>query len=73
MGSNFGDFDNDGYLDFYLGTGSRNYRMLVPNRMFKNVDGKRFVDIIYRYVTTGSSFGGNPFQAKPSPAAIFIC
>ena len=21
MGSNFGDFDNDGWLDFYLGTG----------------------------------------------------
>ena len=21
MGSNFGDFDNDGYLDMYLGTG----------------------------------------------------
>ncbi|HEV3082258.1 MAG TPA: CRTAC1 family protein [Gemmataceae bacterium] len=45
MGSNFADFDNDGYLDFYLGTGSPNYRMLIPNRMFKNVDGKRFADI----------------------------
>ena len=21
MGCNFGDFDNDGFLDFYLGTG----------------------------------------------------
>jgi hypothetical protein len=52
MGSNFADFDNDGYLDFYLGTGSPNYRMLVPNRMFKNVDGKRFVDI-----TTSSGTG----------------
>ena len=37
MGSNFGDFDNDGYLDFYLGTGDPNLSMLVPNRMFKNV------------------------------------
>ena len=45
MGSNFADFDNDGYLDFYLGTGDPNYSMLVPNRMFKNVDGKRFADI----------------------------
>jgi hypothetical protein len=52
MGTNFADFDNDGYLDFYLGTGSPNYRMLVPNRMFKNVDGKRFVDI-----TTSSRTG----------------
>jgi hypothetical protein len=45
MGSNFGDFDNDGYLDFYLGTGEPNLATLVPNRMFKNVAGKRFAEI----------------------------
>jgi hypothetical protein len=45
MGSNFADFDNDGYLDIYLGTGSPDLGMLVPNRMFKNVAGKRFADI----------------------------
>ena len=45
MGSNFADFDNDGYLDFYLGTGEPSYDMLVPNRMFKNVEGKRFAEI----------------------------
>jgi len=45
MGSNFGDFDNDGYLDFYLGTGWPDYAALVPNRMFKNVGGKRFSEI----------------------------
>ncbi len=45
MGSNFADFDGDGFLDFYLGTGSPNYSMLVPNRMFKNVEGRRFADI----------------------------
>jgi hypothetical protein len=45
MGSNYGDFDNDGYLDFYLGTGEPNLAMLVPNRMFKNVEGKRFAEI----------------------------
>jgi hypothetical protein len=45
MGCNFADFDNDGFLDIYLGTGLPNYSMLVPNRMFKNVDGKRFVDV----------------------------
>ncbi len=45
MGSNFGDFDNDGFLDFYLGTGDPNLHMLVPNRMFKNVGGKRFAEI----------------------------
>ncbi len=45
MGSNFGDFDNDGYLDFYLGTGAPNFSFLIPNRMFKNVGGKRFAEI----------------------------
>jgi hypothetical protein len=45
MGSNFGDFDNDGYLDIYLATGDPNLSTLVPNRMFKNVGGKRFAEI----------------------------
>jgi hypothetical protein len=45
MGSNFLDADNDGYLDFYLGTGDPTYTMLVPNRLFRNVQGKRFSDI----------------------------
>jgi hypothetical protein len=45
MGSNFGDYDNDGYLDFYLGTGEPNLSTLIPKRMFKNVGGKRFAEI----------------------------
>jgi hypothetical protein len=45
MGSNFGDFDNDGYLDLYLGTGDPLLSTLVPNRMLKNVAGQRFADI----------------------------
>jgi hypothetical protein len=45
MGSNFGDFDNDGWLDMYLGTGEPSIATLVPNRMFKNVDGERFAEI----------------------------
>jgi tetratricopeptide (TPR) repeat protein len=45
MGANFGDLDNDGYLDFYLGTGSPSYASLIPNFMFKNQDGKSFVDV----------------------------
>ncbi len=45
MGSNFGDFDGDGFLDFYLGTGDPNIATLVPNRMFQNVQGKSFVEI----------------------------
>jgi hypothetical protein len=45
MGSNFGDFDNDGYLDMYLGTGDPDLTTLVPNRLLKNIDGKRFTEI----------------------------
>jgi FG-GAP-like repeat/ASPIC and UnbV len=45
MGSNYGDFDNDGFLDMYLGTGGPPLHTLVPNRMFKNVGGERFADI----------------------------
>jgi hypothetical protein len=45
MGSNFGDLDNDGYLDFYLGTGDPQLSTLVPNRMFKNVAGMRFAEV----------------------------
>jgi hypothetical protein len=45
MGSNFGDLDNDGFLDMYLGTGDPDLTTLVPNRMFRNLDGKRFTEI----------------------------
>jgi hypothetical protein len=45
MGSNFADFDNDGYLDMYLGTGDPRFATLIPNRMFKNVAGTRFSEI----------------------------
>ena len=45
MGSNFGDLDNDGYLDFYLGTGDPSYATIVPNLMFLNRAGQRFADI----------------------------
>jgi hypothetical protein len=52
MGSNFGDIDNDGYLDIYLGTGTMSYSGLVPNIMFKNMEGVYFED-----VTTSSGTG----------------
>jgi ASPIC and UnbV/FG-GAP-like repeat len=45
MGSNFGDIDNDGFLDFYLGTGSPPYSYVVPNVLMHNVGGRRFEDI----------------------------
>ena len=45
MGSNFGDLDNDGWLDFYLGTGDTQYYSLMPNALYLNRGGQRFVDV----------------------------
>ena len=45
MGSNYGDLDNDGWLDFYAGTGNPDLRSVVPNRMFRGVDGRRFEEV----------------------------
>jgi hypothetical protein len=45
MGSNFADFDNDGYLDFYVGTGWPALSAIMPKRLFRNVAGRRFADI----------------------------
>ncbi len=45
MGANFGDIDNDGYSDMYLGTGNPDYTSLVPNKMFKNIGGQTFADV----------------------------
>jgi hypothetical protein len=52
MGLNYGDLDNDGWLDIYTGTGNPDFTTLVPNRMFRNDGGKRFVD-----VTAAGNFG----------------
>ena len=45
MGSNFGDIDNDGYPDIFLGTGNPQYESLVPNKMFQNIKGEKFLDV----------------------------
>ena len=52
MGCNFGDLDNDGWLDMYLGTGNPDFTTLVPNRMFRNAEGRRFEE-----VTSAGGFG----------------
>jgi hypothetical protein len=52
MGASFGDLDNDGWLDIYIGTGTSELEALLPNRMFRNNGGKDFQD-----VTTSGGFG----------------
>ncbi len=52
MAANFGDLDNDGWLDVYLTGGEPDYACLVPKRMFRNDEGRHFQD-----VTTAGGFG----------------
>jgi hypothetical protein len=47
MGANYGDLDNDGFLDCYFGTGMPDMRTLLPNRMFRNDGGQRFQDVTF--------------------------
>jgi len=45
MGANFGDVDNDGWLDVYLGTGEPPLQALVPNVLLRNDGGRRYLDV----------------------------
>jgi hypothetical protein len=52
MGSNFGDVDNDGFPDIFLGSGSPSYAAMVGSVLLRNRNGQSFVDV------TGSSGTG---------------
>jgi cytochrome oxidase Cu insertion factor (SCO1/SenC/PrrC family)/tetratricopeptide (TPR) repeat protein len=45
MGANFGDVDNDGFLDVYLAIGGPEYGALLPNALLRNRAGTAFTDI----------------------------
>jgi hypothetical protein len=45
MGGNYGDIDNDGFLDIYIGTGGPGFTSLIPNRLFRNDSGKAFREV----------------------------
>jgi hypothetical protein len=45
MGANFGDVDNDGFLDIYMGMGAPSFATLMPHVLLRNNGGKTFVDI----------------------------
>ena len=47
MAANFGDMDNDGFPDFYLGTGYPSYDVLGPNIAYRNNEGRSFTDVTF--------------------------
>jgi hypothetical protein len=47
MGTNFGDLNEDGHLDIYLGTGAPPYEAFMPNLMYLNNGDGTFTDITF--------------------------
>jgi cytochrome oxidase Cu insertion factor (SCO1/SenC/PrrC family)/Cu/Ag efflux protein CusF/tetratricopeptide (TPR) repeat protein len=43
MAANFGDVNNDGFLDMYLGMGSPSFTSVMPHELLLNLGGKSFV------------------------------
>jgi len=49
MGANFGDLDNDGWLDIFLSTGLPDFESLMPNAVYRNEGGKHFREITFEW------------------------
>ena len=47
MGANFGDLDEDGFLDIYLGTGATAYEAVMPNVVYLNRRDGTFTDVTF--------------------------
>jgi hypothetical protein len=45
LGGNWGDLDNDGWPDLFVATGASDFRALMPDRMFRNAEGRAFQDV----------------------------
>jgi hypothetical protein len=50
MGGGVADLDNDGFIDFYFGTGDPQLSRLEPNRLFRNNGDGTFSDLTPRTV-----------------------
>lgn len=57
MGCSYGDLDNDGCLDFYLGTGNPEGWTVVPNLMFRGVRDGRGCSIDADHISMLDGFG----------------
>ncbi len=57
MGANFGDIDDDGYLDIYLATGTPSFAAMFPNVLLHNQAGRHFTDITASSGTGATSKG----------------
>ena len=57
MGANYGDLNNDGRLDFYLGTGDVPYSELMPNLMYLNQNDAAKGTHGFADVTMAGGFG----------------
>ncbi len=44
MGANFGDLNNNGFYDIYIGTGAPDLSSIIPNRLFMNYNGEEFIE-----------------------------
>ncbi|HUF78449.1 MAG TPA: FG-GAP-like repeat-containing protein [Thermoanaerobaculia bacterium] len=47
MGANYGDLDNDGFPDIVLGTGVPDYNAVMPDVVYRNDRGGRFLDVTF--------------------------
>ncbi len=74
MGAGVADLDNDGYVDFYFGTGDPQMSRLEPNRFFRNNGNGVFSDLT-RYVgfaATGNKGHGVAFVDLYDTGALDI-
>jgi hypothetical protein len=49
MGANYGDLDGDGFPDLFLSTGVPDFESLMPNAVYRNIEGRRFEEVTFTH------------------------